>query len=92
MKPLRPLLRGLDKLGKSLGKIADKYNNEQLYFIELIRKYDVYDTREDGQVLVNYNHPPYEVDVLLAPQIARVIKLHQVKLHAPFITNLLSTC
>lgn len=31
-----------------------------------------------GRVLVNMNHPPEETDLYLAPQLARVVKPHQV--------------
>lgn len=33
----------------------------------------------DGRVLVNINHPSNERDLYLAPQIARVVKPHQVQ-------------
>lgn len=38
---------------------------------------------EQGRVLINIGHPENDEDIFLAPQIARVIKPHQVKL----ITN-----
>ena len=44
----------------------------------LHNKYDVYDPRSDGRILVNVGHPPGEEDIFLAPQIARVVKPHQV--------------
>lgn len=36
---------------------------------------------EQGRVLINIGHPENEEDIFLAPQIARVIKPHQVKLY-----------
>lgn len=33
---------------------------------------------EEGRILVNVGHPPEDPDIFLAPQIARVIKPHQV--------------
>ena len=33
---------------------------------------------EEGRVLVNVGHPPEDPDIFLAPQIAKVIKPHQV--------------
>lgn len=33
---------------------------------------------EQGRVLINVGHPDSEKDVFLAPQIARIIKPHQV--------------
>lgn len=33
---------------------------------------------EQGRVLINVGHPENEADVFLAPQIARVIKPHQI--------------
>lgn len=35
---------------------------------------------EQGRVLINIGHPENDEDIFLAPQIARVIKPHQVKL------------
>lgn len=35
-----------------------------------------------GQVLVNINHPPEEKDIYLAPQLARAVKPHQVRLQS----------
>ncbi len=46
---------------------------------KLHRKYDDPSVpRPDGRVVVNVGHVPSEPDVLLAPQIARVVKPHQV--------------
>lgn len=40
---------------------------------------DLYNVPDDqGRVLINVGHPDSEKDVFLAPQIARVIKPHQV--------------
>ncbi|GLH05092.1 Uncharacterized protein GBIM_10708 [Gryllus bimaculatus] len=40
---------------------------------------DLYNVPDDqGRVLVNVGHPPEEPDIFLAPQIARVIKAHQI--------------
>lgn len=33
---------------------------------------------EFGRVLANYQHPPADPDVFLAPQLARAIKAHQI--------------
>lgn len=41
-------------------------------------KYDLYEPRPDGRILVNVGHPPGEDDIFLAPQIAQVVKPHQV--------------
>lgn len=40
---------------------------------------DVYNVPdEQGRVLINVGHPEHEADIFLAPQIARVIKPHQI--------------
>lgn len=36
---------------------------------------------EEGRVLVNVGHPPEDPDIFLAPQIAKVIKPHQVSFY-----------
>jgi hypothetical protein len=53
---------------------------------------DLYNTPdEQGQVLVNVGHPAEEPDIFLAPQIARIIKPHQVipllKMHSKRLTK-----
>lgn len=40
-----------------------------------------------GQVLVNINHPAEEKDLYLAPQLARAVKPHQVRLSACCLSN-----
>ena len=42
-------------------------------------KYDMFTPRSDGRVLVNEGHTPSEADVFLAPQIAAIVKPHQVR-------------
>ena len=45
----------------------------------LHRKYDDPTVpRPDGKLIVNLNHAPNEPDVFLAPQVARIVKPHQV--------------
>ena len=41
-------------------------------------RYDVVGKERGDQVVINLGHPPDEEDVTLAPQIARIIKPHQV--------------
>lgn len=44
---------------------------------------------EQGRVLINIGHPENEEDIFVAPQIARIIKPHQVRycrvITAPYI-------
>ena len=49
------------------------YENSGLHVDDSVNKPD-----PQGQVLVNVSHPADEEDIFLAPQIARVIKAHQV--------------
>lgn len=47
---------------------------------------DVYNVPdEQGRVLINIGHPEAEEDIFLAPQIARVIKPHQVRINLKII-------
>ena len=46
---------------------------------EGLGRYDVMGEGEDGRIVVNLGHRPEEEDVVLAPQIARIIKPHQVR-------------
>ena len=45
---------------------------------EGLGRYDVMGESEDGRIVVNLGHGTEEEDVVLAPQIARIIKPHQV--------------
>lgn len=49
---------------------------------------DLYNVPDDqGRVLINVGHPDNEKDVFLAPQIARIIKPHQVSINDLGIFN-----
>jgi RAD54-like protein 2 len=52
---------------------ADDPNNSGLHVDDTLNIPD-----ENGRVLVNVGHPGDELDVFLPPQIAKVIKPHQV--------------
>ena len=49
------------------------YDNSGLHADDSVNQVDM-----QGRVLVNVNHPLDEEDIFLAPQIAKVIKAHQV--------------
>ena len=42
-------------------------------------RYDIVGEERDNQVVINLGHPPDEEDVTLPPQVARIIKPHQVE-------------
>ena len=58
----------------------NKYDNISLCLqgLHVNDAYNIPD--EQGRVLINIGHPENDEDIFLAPQIARVIKPHQVKL------------
>lgn len=63
-----------DDSGASLNARSDvDYDNSGLHTDDSFNRVD-----QEGRVLVNVNHPADEEDIFLAPQIARVIKAHQV--------------
>ena len=51
----------------------DDPNNSRQHINDAMNQPDLY-----GNVLVNVAHPPDELDIFLAPQIARAVKPHQV--------------